>query len=159
MNTTGCGSGAGFLRHSGKSTPGFFQNGREWRSWFRTPQLGPADGVNSGPLRVTLDNGKLTAGFTPTKPVNAVLFLHITGLGFDIKTEVQGGENRGKILRHDFVVLSLNAYKEQLGQQTHHWTIDYPVKMLQQKNLKALAFWVTGEKDPTPLQATGGWIE
>lgn len=138
-------------------TPGFFTNGREWSAWFRRPELAKLDAKPTGVLTVNLDQQALTARYqAPQKPTK-LLVLHVAVLGFDIRTDVTRGENRGKMLNHDFVVLNWHTERDQNSDQL--WQIDRKSLDLSQKHTRAIAVWISAESDPTPLQATGGWLD
>lgn len=145
-------------------TPGFFSNGREWRTWFRNRGKPDTDTNKlAGPLRATIDQQNLTATYTPAESMrarlDAPLLLNIAALGIDLATDVESGENDGKTLRHDFVVLALETLTAIPANDAFHWQHPALVKLLQKTGAKAIAFWVTRSDDPTPLQATGGWID
>jgi len=138
-------------------TPGFVINGREWRSWFNNRNLNLDTNNDGGELSVTLDNGTITASYTPTREMTKTLLLNIAGLGNGISTKVIAGENKGKNMTHDFIVLTLNSYPGDLSAKGFHWNIATPDTFSGLPEKSALAFWVTQKGDPTPMQATGGW--
>ncbi|WP_455210180.1 DUF1223 domain-containing protein [Kaarinaea lacus] len=138
-------------------TPGFFINGREWSGWFQKPLLSEPAIQKAGILTVNIDQQFLTASYAATSPPAGPLVLYMAVLGFDIRTDVTRGENRGKILGHDFVVLALHSQHDQ--NMDLQWHIDRGSLHLTQKHARAMAVWVTASGDPTPLQATGGWLE
>ena len=138
-------------------TPGFFTNGREWSAWFRRPQLAELESKPAGVLTVNLDQQALTAGYHAPQQLAQQLVLHVAVLGFDIRTDITRGENRGKTLTHDFVVLAWHTERDQNSDQL--WQIDRKSLDLSQKHAQAIAVWISAEGDPTPLQATGGWLD
>lgn len=138
-------------------TPGFFTNGREWSAWFRKPTLGKPTGQTPGVLTVNMDQDTVLADFQPTRSLPGPLLLHVAVLGFDIRSNITSGENSGKILTHDFVVLAWHTQKGKPSQR--HWQFDRKELNLPQAHARAIAAWVTAADDPTPLQATGGWLE
>ncbi|MCG6970260.1 MAG: DUF1223 domain-containing protein, partial [Gammaproteobacteria bacterium] len=148
-------------------TPGFFTNGREWRGWFKNPQLGHTAAQQTGTLTVTLDPQALSATYRQsgsTKASQVPLQLHVAVLGFDILSSVTRGENNGKTLHHDFVVLAhYSANPSDQDSQSkppeeHRWQFKRDSLDLAQEHARALAVWVSQAGDPTPLQATGGWL-
>lgn len=89
-------------------TPGFVLDGREWRDWSSQALPAPSSSAKAGALRVTLrDRTHADVTFTPTgggpKPQRVELAL----LGGNLDSDVQRGENGGRKLHHDFVVLQL----------------------------------------------------
>lgn len=137
-------------------TPGFFSNGREWRGWFSKDDLGKLLGNNSGKLSASIEGQKLSANYTPPQSIKQELQLNIALLGFNRETEVTDGENEGKTLHHDFVVLYLDSQdleKSQQGWQLQDYTLN-----IKKHNAGAIAIWVSTTGSPLPLQATGSWL-
>lgn len=139
-------------------TPGFLQNGKEWRAWFRSRHFNTNLGEIVGRLEVTISDKTVTANFRPEKPITGKLHLHVAWLGFDLITEVRDGENEGKNLQHDFVSLDTQSVQETKAADAYRWqfTLSTPTNGLPRK--KGIAFWITNGSDPTPIQATGGWL-
>jgi hypothetical protein len=136
-------------------TPGFAVNGKEWRGWFGGNALATGS-TKVGVLRVSVgDDGKVSATFVPNSTQPGALALNIALLGNDLESDVKRGENTGRKLRHDFVVLDL--IKIDMANGSNGWTgsIALPTRSGDDKP-SALAAWIT-EKE-TPIQATGGWI-
>src|SRR5262245_42535335 len=136
-------------------TPGFAVNGKEWRDWFGGNAI-PITFTKVGALRVSVGNdGKVTANFLPDSTQPRGLALNVALLGNDLQSDVKRGENSGRKLRHDFVVLDL--IKTDMVNGTHGWTgsIVLPMRSGDDKP-SALAAWIT--ENETPIQATGGWL-
>ncbi|NOZ54353.1 MAG: DUF1223 domain-containing protein [Gammaproteobacteria bacterium] len=140
-------------------TPGLFKNGREWRVWFRNRSLKKTPVHEIGVLKASINNGELRASFEPVRNTAATLLLNVAVLGFDITTEVTNGENEGKNLEHDFVVLSLENYNSQVQNDNYQWHVTDTSINFQLLHAKGIAVWVSREDDPTPIQATGGWLK
>ena len=98
-------------------------------------------------LRVSVQDNTFQATFRGASADT----LHIVWLGFDLMSSVRSGENRGRALQHDFVVLSHADY-----QGTSDWQGTLPKRPDNVPTL-ALAAWVGHKSNPTPLQAVGGW--
>ncbi len=138
-------------------TPGFFAAGSEWRKWRRTNPTIPES--TPGELDVVVNDGRVTATFTP-KGVEADkrFTVHIAVLGFDLQSSVDRGENAGRTLEHDFIVLGDNATALKASADGKHSAeLDLPTLRAESKK-RALAAWVSYSQDPEPLQATGGWL-
>ncbi|HXI74453.1 MAG TPA: DUF1223 domain-containing protein [Pyrinomonadaceae bacterium] len=139
-------------------TPGFVVNGKEWRDWFGRNGM-PTTSTKVGVLRVSLgDGGKLTAAFVSETTQPRTLTLNIALLGNDLESDVKRGENSGRKLRHDFVVLQLA--KSEMTNQGNRWT----GTVLLSSNAgtdkaTALAAWVQSGETAPPIQATGGWLK
>jgi hypothetical protein len=136
-------------------TPGFAINGKEWRGWFGGNAV-PTMSSKIGVLRVSLgDDRKLNASFIPETAQPRTLALNVALLGNDLESDVKRGENSGRKLRHDFVVLDL--IKIDMANESNGWTGSI-VLSIRSGNDKptALAAWIT--ENETLIQATGGWL-
>ena len=137
-------------------TPGFAVNGKEWRGWFGGNAV-PTTSRKIGILRVSLgDDGKLSASFIPERTQPRTLALNVALLGNDLESDVKRGENSGRKLRHDFVVLDL--VRVDMANESSRWTgsVALPMQSSADKP-SAIAAWIT--EDRTPIQATGGWLQ
>jgi hypothetical protein len=131
-------------------TPGFFANGREWRGW--TFGLGPRRADREpGRLVAEIDAEHINARFPAA---DGRLELHVVLLGFGITTPVARGENSGRTLSQEFVVLRHTVHPSDHGE----WRIDIPVVPPGQARRFGIALWVSAAGTPVPLQATGGWL-
>ena len=136
----------------GVYTPGFVVNGREWRGWFggQPPQL---DGnPRAGVLRVyRLDDNRFEVEFSGKSGQRANLARLASGL----QSQVAAGENAGRRLTHEFVVLEFEA-----GPMSTRNGLATAVFTLKQKpgSNDAIAVWIDDPSNMRPLQATGGWL-
>ncbi len=138
-------------------TPMFVVNGKEWRGWFNGEGSLAARSEKPGSLRVTLKGEtEIAATFTGAKQRS--LKLAVAFLGGDLESDVKRGENRGRKLHHDFVVLRLAKIDMVASGDSWNGSVSLPRQGIAEKP-KALAAWVTsGEIDP-PIQATGAWLD
>jgi len=136
-------------------TPGFVVNGKEWRNWF-TGNVTPISSTKVGVFRVSLGpDGKLSARFIPETRQPRILTLNVALLGNDLESDVKRGENRGRKLRHDFVVL--NLIKVDMANESNGWTGSTVLPMRSGDDKpSALAAWIT--ENEAPIQATGSWL-
>lgn len=145
-------------RHVGTVyTPGFVVAGKEWRSWFYRPVLNVKKGVPAGHLKLSVDDQQAEMKFTPAAPVSGELEMHVAILGFDLKSEVKSGENGGRTLEHDFVVLGYRSLPTTRNNSTHSARFALP-EVTVASNRKAIAAWLSAPGDPTPIQVVGGWL-
>jgi hypothetical protein len=138
-------------------TPGVLINGQEWRAWRRS-DLPEDQANNAGKLSISIDDGKLSAEYQTDIPISQTMVLNIALLGFDLKSNVQKGENTGRTLQHDFVVLGYRTVAMQpntKGFYTH--STELPA-ILSRKHATGIAAWINSPRKPQPLQATGGWL-
>ena len=132
-------------------TPEFVLDGQEWRSPFsRTPPSLSAE--KTGILKVEYENdGRCRVAFAGAMGDE----VHIALLGGGIVSDVRAGENQGRQLSHEFVVLALRAALLKDGVAE----LSLPPMVNNGVTRHALAVWVTRQGELTPLQATGGWLD
>ena len=133
---------------SGVYTPGFFLNSHEWRGWFSRDDILPSES-KAEVLTVDVIGEDITIHY-PNTDSNRI---HITLLGFGLETKVPKGENRGKLLKHDFVVLSNKSFLTK--KSTFHTTLLH--SKVKAKHY-AIVVWVTKANSMQVLQTTGGWL-
>jgi hypothetical protein len=145
-------------RHSDSIyTPEFVLSGREWRGWLGSKSV-PVSEPKVGILTAASTNGTLWhVRFVPATPRDRYE-VHVAFLSSALNSDVKAGENRGRRLNHDFVVMTLVN-----GLLTRHddgfrgeCVLPFEPKATQGR--LALAVWVTGVGQLEPLQATGGWL-
>lgn len=131
-------------------TPGFLIDGKEWRGWFSRDPL-PRASAPAAVLKASLDGQVLKASYAAPQPGQ---MLNVAILGFGIHTPIQRGENEGRRLPHDFVVLAHEQHPAADGL----WEVDLPAAHVRDAKRFALALWVSKPDSQQPLQATGGWL-
>ncbi|MGL6312313.1 DUF1223 domain-containing protein [Vibrio sp. WXL103] len=127
-------------------TPGFVVDGQEWRGFFYRQNL---------PERVVEDAGALTLvrqedGFSVRFEQPGRYTAHLVLLAMDESTKVKAGENRGRYLEHDFVVLEK---LQTTGEQQWHFdntSVD--------ARADAVAVWLTQGVDGQPVQTVAGLL-
>lgn len=137
---------------SQRYTPGIIVNSEEFRAWFSGRREVTSPLVARGRLSVTLDEGQLSARFgfeSESRP----LTLHMAYLGNGLSSEVTKGENAGKTLRHDFVVLEW--YR---AQGDGRWSVELPDAPDAGQSRTALVVWVSPRGEPDIIQAVGGYL-
>jgi hypothetical protein len=140
-------------------TPEFILNGREWHNWF-TGKNGPkSDGRMAGVLTVTsTDTNRWQAVFKPEKISEARYEIHAALLAGGMVSDVQAGENGGRRLNHDFVVVNLVQTGMTASDEGTKGKFILDAPRLNTGKTLALAVWVTRAGELEPLQATGGWL-
>lgn len=139
-------------------TPGFILNGKEWRSFFGLRRFNPDTPIIAGELQINIDNNQVVASYRPTLKITRTLVLNIAVLGFDLVTDIKAGENRGKKLTHDFVVLGYDSIPLSLVEEDYTVTTMLPEVSVEDSH-KGFAAWISYKNDPTPIQAVGGWLD
>jgi len=132
-------------------TPGFVVNGKEWKGWFSRDPL-PKIVAQSGVLSAELQQNQLTASYSNIQDTG--LALNVAVLGCEIDSTIAAGENAGRKLQHEFVVLAHDRHVSDSGK----WQVLLPEVETGQVGKFALALWVSPVGKQQPLQATGGWL-
>jgi hypothetical protein len=140
-------------------TPCFVRNGAEWR-----PLLGGTSpsAESSGTLSVDVgDDGNCHVAFVPGPGFPRDGYeVHVALLGGGISSKVTAGENDGRVLTHEFVVLGLAQHRlspDAAGAAVEA-NVPVPKPIVGDSTRSALAAWVVRRGDLTPIQATGGWL-
>ena len=138
-------------------TPAVVVNGREERGWSGI-RLGSPNEKQTGVLSVATNDGKTFAvEFQPADGLPSAYEAHLALLGSGISTSVRAGENSGRNLAHDFVVLDLQdaELNSEAGFNRARLTTGATTEPGARR---AIAVWVTPRGQLFPLQATGGWL-
>lgn len=134
-------------------TPCFVLDGREWRagSGRQPPRAGAAQ---PGVLRATYaGDGTLRIEFAGGDTGDLVVEAAMLGGG--IVSPVRAGENEGRTLTHDFVVLGTGRAALHAGRAE----LTLPIPAVDGVPHHGLAVWVTRPDGLAPIQATGGWLD
>jgi len=86
-----------------------------------------------------------------------MLVAEVAPLAGGIVSDVQSGENAGRRLAHEFVALALLSAP--LEPHDGEFTARFSLPRKTVAPATALAVWVHPANEPTPLQATGGWLK
>jgi hypothetical protein len=132
-------------------TPAFALDGQEWHQGALTAATEPA-----GILKVILNGDRLSATFKPAAAGVRRYDLHVAQLGFSMTADVTAGENNGRKLSHDFVVLGLSTEAMKGGAKELKLTAP-PMKSNADPRT-AIAAWVSEAGKLQPIQAVGGWL-
>ena len=132
-------------------TPGFVLDGSEWQDWSRKLSLPRRE--NAGLLTATVNANLITITF-PAAGKFTGGSAHVAWLGFNLSSNVGAGENAGRSLRHDFVVLR-HAAGLLVRNGNGSWKTELNSSGAED-DAGAIACWM--ETDGVPVQATGGWL-
>ncbi|MFL6513885.1 MAG: DUF1223 domain-containing protein [Chthoniobacterales bacterium] len=127
-------------------TPAFVLDGREWRG----RSIPNASSEKPGVLKLSVVGDKVLAEFRRSNSERDITDVHVATLGFALTTKVTAGENTGRNLLHDFVVLSLTDEKLVDGKAE--------LRVVKDARAGAIAAWVTASNQFEPVQAAGGWL-
>lgn len=136
-------------------TPGFVRGGEEWRS--RTGDFKrDAGSAVVGELVATLSGDQVRVEFAAQAGATRGQWVNVVRLGGGISSDVKRGENRGRMLEHEFVVLGWARVELRRGSAE----ITLPIGIAGTAAAReAIAVWVSADGSPAPLQAVGGWLE
>jgi hypothetical protein len=127
-------------------TPGFVLDGREWPG----RSIPAAASEKPGVLKLSIKDQRIAAEFVSTDGATKEIELHFATLGFDLKTKVTAGENGGRSLSQDFVVLAMTNQK-MAGART-----EFSLKP--DARAGAVVAWITSPNQVEPIQTVGGWL-
>ena len=138
-------------------TPAVVQNGRELRSWSRANFSSPNEKAAGVLSAKTTDGKDFAIEFRSANGGDGPWDAHLALLASGVSSKVDAGENRGRNLKHDFVVLALrDAVMEHKG-DAQHARLTIP-KANEVGARWAVAVWVTARDQLSPVQTAGGWL-
>jgi hypothetical protein len=132
-------------------TPGFVLDGREWKDWAGKPSFSTKE--NAGLLEARANGDAVAVSFQPGAKFDGGS-AHVAWLGFNLLSDVRAGENAGRSLRHDFIVLN-HATAPLVRAANGFWNAEL-TSSADHGDAGAIACWI--ESDGVPVQATGGWL-
>ncbi len=142
----------------GVYTPSFIVDGKEWRNWRDSKDFEiPTNSKNQEGLQLIVSR-KTKNVFSVSiqgKSADKKYVVRLAQLGFNIQTDVKSGENSGKILKHNFVVLNWSSKNLELQKKELEFYLEEPT---QKTTRVAIAAWIEEDGNPTPLQATGAFL-
>jgi hypothetical protein len=137
-------------------TPGLVLNGKEWRPGPMATEYAVSDGTRVGTLTVSRTGpGKFYVAFKPGARGEFVAYGALLGNG--LRSKVTSGENAGRLLYHEFVVLGLARRNLERAGETHSAVLELAApRSAAEPGSYSMAFWVTRNGEQRPLQAVGG---
>jgi hypothetical protein len=141
------------VRWKGESvyTPAFALDGKEWHAGALPAPATEIPGV----LKISVNGDRVIAAFKPLSGGAGHYDIHVARLGFSAATDVTAGENSGRKLIHDFVVLGLT--NETMKSGGKELRLPEPIVSTAEPRT-AIAAWVTQSRQIEPIQAVGGWL-
>lgn len=143
-------------------TPEFIVDAREWHGWFDGGTLPLSKSETIGSLRAVVQREgwgvKVTYG--PVPSLDSLQYtINVAWLGMGIGSNVGAGENSGRTLVHDFVVLDFRS-KATSATDGKGISVEFSGPNLRTDGDKpgAIAVWISAE-DGSIVQATGGWVK
>lgn len=140
-------------------TPGFVYNGKEWRQWYSNRKAEFPTGDRPGVMRLQVEGSIAQVQFTPSNPaaVDETLRVNLALLGFGLETDVRAGENRGKKLPHNFVVLGMRQASIKGKEGNYNAELKLPRSDFTPENTGVVA-WLSSSQLQRPIQAVGGLL-
>ena len=141
------------------ATPTVVVNGAGWEGWLRGEPV-PAPSLGEvGVLRVAQVGADVfEVRFAPAFLKERQFHAHGALLGFGLTTDVKGGENKGRQLRHEFAALGYAQARFQPGPEGLAASLPLAASAEHVSSRTAAVFWVTAEDTAAPVQAVGGLV-
>lgn len=137
-------------------TPGVFAQGQDWPAWRRGETLQRNESL-AGDLRLTVAGDEVAIRFDSGDAGLGTLTVHLAVLGMNLETMVRAGENKGRMLRHDFVVLDMVAVPMEQQASAFVARTALPTAGAEAQEL-ALVAWVSAAGRQAPIQSVGGYL-
>ncbi|MEZ5535833.1 MAG: DUF1223 domain-containing protein [Thiolinea sp.] len=141
-------------------TPQVVLNNQEWRGHLRGISSWDAGDRKTGVLKAELDDAnQLKVNFSPASPEyfeQKQWQLNVAYLGMGLTTSVQRGENSGRELKHDFVVLEHR--RQAVDAEAQQWQLDMSAAPDAGQQQTALVVWLSDPVTQHTLQAAGGYL-
>ena len=144
-------------------TPGIMINNKEWRGWFNGKKTWTITQKPTGVLAVNhyQESQALNITFSPEQAINDNnMQLNIAILGMGLINEIKTGENRGRELKHDFVVLKHVQQQVEIAPNntTQQWQASLPEIPVSGQQQSVLVVWLSTNDSQDVIQATGGYL-
>lgn len=137
-------------------TPGFVIQGDEWRGWFQNSSRPKNTRRDVGKLSIFLTDSRAQIQFDPEINISKGV-LHFAWLGFGFQCPIQRGENAGKTLQENFVVLKHQHQSAVNNADKLYAEFDLLKPNVNPSQRLAVVAWVSSEDNQRPLQAVGSW--
>jgi len=137
-------------------TPGVFVDGAAWPGWRRAGAV-RGEGRRTGRLNVRVDGLHVGVRFDAADETISRPVLHVALLGMGLESAVKAGENRGRKLQHDFVVLGLTSVPLSGDGGSFAGAATLPAPR-EAADRYALAAWISARGRAAPIQAVGGFL-
>lgn len=138
-------------------TPAVVSNGRELRNWSSTSVFEPNEKASGGLIAKTTDGHNFLIEFRPASGISGNWDAHLALLASGVSSKVDAGENSGRNLKHDFIVLGLRDAAMEGDAEVRRARLTIPTAQESGARL-AVAIWVSARDQLASVQATGGWL-
>lgn len=134
-------------------TPAVVVDGKEWRNWRSDGKTFPSSTAKGIELSVFRnDDGSYRVKATGLSSKKKYV-IRAAKLGMSLSTDVKGGENSGRLLKHNFLVLDWSG--KSVSPSSPEASFTFKASTVSRLGLAA---WIEEEGNPTPLQSVGGYL-
>jgi len=140
------------------ATPGFIVDGKGWTGWFARQALSIEKQTTPAKLTVNLNNNRADVTFMSIEQSDEPVIITVAILGFDQHTAIKRGENKGDVLKHDFVVLNHKKVTVDAKNFSYKTNVALPDTSTFNSPQQAIVIWASTNKDPRPLQVVADWL-
>ncbi|MCB0413887.1 MAG: DUF1223 domain-containing protein [Bdellovibrionales bacterium] len=116
-------------------------------------------GAEVGVLRVKKQDKNYHVEFKPKGDQGNGFKLNYAFIANNVATKVTAGENKGELLRHDFLVLESGVETFAKIKKTYSFNGKIEEPKFPKSTSRAIVFWVTRVNSQVPIQATGGYYK
>lgn len=137
-------------------TPGFIVDGQEWKNWRSESATFPqTKNLRKLELKIFKQaDGSFKVSATGLNAEKHYI-VRMAQLGMGLGSRIASGENSGRFLKHNFIVLDWSG--QPLTQNGSELRFNFKSRQDRVSRL-AIAAWIEEDGNPTPLQATGGYL-
>ena len=140
------------------ATPGFIVDGKGWNGWFYGQEPNIENEPAPGRILAKIINNELSVEFSLLSGSQNSLSVHVAIMGFDLKTKVAAGENLGRELEHNFIVLGYDTKYLVKKDGKFQSKLTLPNVSKYDSARKGIVIWVSPRNSPKPIQAAGDWF-
>lgn len=139
------------------ATPGFVVDGKGWNGWFAGKTVSINRRTSPGKLTAEINQQLVKITYIDQTPERKTMTATIAVLGFDQETFIGNGENQGRKLKHDFIVLNHNNKILDKQNGHYHTFMSLPDVSGFISPKTAIVIWVSQGMDPKPIQVVADW--
>jgi hypothetical protein len=136
-------------------TPAVAVNGEPWQDWRLSTAALPLETNDVGTIELSFEDNTLNMTWNPVEPFAKAYEAYVTVIGFGIESSVKAGENSGRTLTHDFVVLQYAQRRVKQRKGLYYDRMPLDLELSKGIKERAIVVWITRNRDVYALQAVG----
>ena len=136
-------------------TPAVAVNGEPWQDWRLSTEALPLETNDVGTIELSFEDNTLNMTWNPVEPFAKAYEAYVTVIGFGIESSVKAGENSGRTLTHDFVVLQYAQRRVKQRKGLYYDRMPLDLELSKGIKERAIVVWITRNRDVYALQAVG----